>query len=78
MEFTNIFNTKLVTNDNKKNWVKFVVPEPRSCSCFIITVFVEAFVEKIIRQFASLWQAVASTENFEIDSSIADVSSEVY
>ena len=54
-----------------------MVPEPGSCGRFIVTGFVEAFAEKIICQFSSLWQEVASVKIFEIDPSIAVLLSEV-
>ena len=75
--FTYIFNTEIVNNETKNNWAPFVAPEYGSCGRFIVTIFVEAYTEKIICQFASLWQAVALLENFKIDSSIAGVSGEV-
>ena len=77
MALTNISNNKDVDNENKGNWVKFVVPEPGSCSRFKVNGFVEAFVEKKICQFSSLCQAVAPLENLEIYPYIAGVSSEV-
>ena len=54
-----------------------MVPEAGSCDHFIVTSFVEVFAEKTIWRFPSLWQAVASLDNLEIDSSIAGVASEV-
>ena len=76
MEFTNVFNTEVVDNE-KKSRAPYMASDPSSCCPFIVTGFVEAFVEKIFCQFASLWQAVASSENFELDPSIVGVSSEV-
>ena len=75
--FTNILNNEVIDDENKKNWAPFVAPDSGSCGRFIVTGFVEDFSEKIIRQSAILLQAVLSLENFEINPSIAGVSSEV-
>ena len=77
VSFTHVFNTKVVKNENKNNWAPFVAPEPMSCGRFIVTGFVEAFVEMFICLISILWQAIASLENSKIDPSIEGVSSEV-
>ena len=61
-----VLNTEVVDDKNKNNWAPFVALEPGSCGRFIITIFIEAFTTNIIRQFAILWQAIASTENLKI------------
>ena len=77
MEFTNVFNTEVIGNEDKNNWASSVVPENGSCGRFIVTGFVEAFADNNIHHFSSLFQARASSGFFEIDPYISGVSSEV-
>ena len=77
MAFSGVFNTEVVDNDPKNNWAPFVVLESGSCDIFKVTGFVKADAEKIICQFCSLWKDMESSDNFEIDSSIAGVFGDV-
>ena len=62
--FANVFNTKAVDYESKKNWAPFVAPESWSCGGFIVTDFVKMDVENIICEFPGLRQAIASFDNF--------------
>ena len=64
--FKPLLNTKVVNDENENNWAPSMVPKTRSCGLFVLSGFVAAFAEKIIRQFSRLWQAVSSLKNFEI------------
>ena len=75
--FTDVFNPEVVDDEPKNNSAPFVAPESGSCGGFILTRFVEADAQNIIFQFASLWHALSSSENFEIYPSIAGAFSEV-
>ena len=64
MDSPNVFNTKVINDESENNWAPFVVTDPGGFGIFIVTGFVKVFEENTIRQFFSLWQAVASLENF--------------
>ena len=77
MAFTKVHNTKVIDDELEENWAPFLAPESIRCGGFIVTRFVEAYEDKILCQFSTLCQAVATSKNFEIDPSMAGVSSEV-
>ena len=64
MAFTAVFIPEVVDDEAKKTWVPFVVLASESCGGFIVTGFVEAYMEKIIFLFSRLWQAITPSENF--------------
>ena len=76
VEFAGVLNPKFVNYESEKNWAPFVEPESWSCGFFEVYRFIKEDEENIIWKFSSMWQAVSSSENFEIDPSIAGVFSE--
>ena len=49
-----IFNSKVIHDEDEHDWSPFVSPESHGGCCFIVTCFVEAGAQKIICQFATM------------------------
>ena len=58
--YANIFNPKVINNEEKLDWRPFVTPESRDGGRFVVTFCFKAFSKEIVSQDARLWQAITS------------------
>ena len=73
----NILHTKVIHQEAKLNWQPFVPPQSWNGGCFVVPLCFQAFAEEVVGQDASLWQAIASAVDFEVDPAILITSLEV-
>ena len=72
-----IFNSKVIHDEDKQYWSPFVSPESHGGCGFIVTCFVEAGAQKIICQFSTLREHVATSENLKVYPTIVSVVGEI-
>jgi len=72
MLFANVFDTKVINNENELDRTPFVLPQSRRCGAFIIASLFKSPAEEVVGQFSTLWQAIASSYNFIVYPSIVD------
>ena len=73
----NIFNSKIIHDEDAHYWSPFVSPESHGGFCFIVTCFVEAGAQKIICQCSTMQEPVAPSDNLKVYPTIMSVIGEI-
>ncbi len=66
----NVFDTKVIHDEAKLEWMPFVAPKSQHGSSFVEALSNEARLEKVIGKDASLGKSVTALENFKVDPAI--------
>ena len=77
MLLTNIFNSKVVYNEDKHDGSPFVPLESHCGGCFIVPSFVEVGTKEIICQFTTLRETIAPSNNLKVHPPILSVVGEI-
>ena len=77
MLIPNIFDSKVIDNADTYDWSQFMSPQARGGGCLIVPRFFEAGAKEIICQFSTLWETVATSDDFKVDPPIARVVGEI-
>ena len=68
-----VFDAKIVNDEDEGDGPPLVAPEPRSCGRLIVAMFGETFAEEVVCKSATHRQAINPFNDFEINPPIADV-----
>ena len=66
MTFANVFDTKVVHNEDKGDWAPLVSPEAGREVALIVPMELEPFKEQVVGKFSGLFESVDSFVDFEI------------
>ena len=66
MLVTNIFDSKVIDNEDKHDRYPGVSPQARGGGCLIAPSFVEAGAKEIICQFSTLQETIAPSDNLKV------------
>ena len=69
----NIFNSKVINDEDEHDWSPFVAPESHGGCCFIVTGIVEAGAQDVICEFSTLRKPIAAADNLKVDPTIVNV-----
>ena len=65
--FTNIFDAKVINDEEKHDGTPLVAPEARSSKILVLTVLVEALGEEVVGKLARLREAINAFSDFEVN-----------
>lgn len=71
--FSKVFNTKIINGECELHWPCGVLPWARCVGHFVVSCWAQALAEELVREYASLWEAIDGFADFEVDESIFDM-----
>ena len=70
VEFADIFDAKIISNQAKHNRMPLVAPEAKSGGALLLVMGLEAFLEQIVGEGAQLGKAIDSVADIKINPAV--------
>ena len=70
MLFSDIFDSKVINDEDEHDWSPLVTPQSHCGRCFIVSSFVEAGAQEIICKFTTLRESIATADDLKVDPTI--------